>query len=142
MNRPPQYLWRSSGIGLFVTVDKSLSEADGGVPLQRAIPQLDELLARTRRLEVVSTRMRSVIRDADEQGVARNVAQQFEVGHRILNGGLVPILDLEADISRPIKAGAERRLLTRIEHHGVEPPGDVQSMLKLSIPTVDGLTFG
>ncbi len=138
----PHYLWRSKGVVPFVKVDKGLADPAEGVQLMRPMPGLDELLARARDLEVFGTKMRSVIQDADEQGIARNVAQQFEVGHQILDAGLVPILEPEVDIHSPSKAEAERLLLAGIERHLDELPGDEQIMLKLSIPSVDGFYDG
>lgn len=138
----PHYLWHSKGVVPFVKVDKGLEEPADGVQLMRPMPELDELLARARDLEVFGTKMRSVVKDADEQGVARIVAQQFEIGHRILDAGLVPILEPEVDITSPSKAEAERLLLAGIERHLEELPGDSQIMLKLSIPSEDGFYSG
>jgi fructose-bisphosphate aldolase, class I len=66
------------------------------------------------------------------------VAQQFEVGRRILATGLVPILEPEVDITSPQKAEAEELLRAAILEHLEEIPDGQQIMLKLSIPTVDG----
>ncbi len=134
----PSYLWQHKGVMSFVKVDKGLEDSADGVRLMRPMPQLDALLARARDLEVVGTKMRSVIELADRGGIERNVAQQFEVGQRILQAGLVPILEPEVDITSPQKAEAEELLLAAIVEHLDGLDDGQRIMLKLSIPTVDG----
>ncbi len=134
----PHYLWREKRIIPFVKVDKGLEDPQDGVRMMRPMPKLDVLLERARGLEVFGTKMRSVIQLADRAGVARNVAQQFEVGGRILAAGLVPILEPEVDITSPQKAEAEELLHAAIVEHLEEIPQGQQVMLKLSIPTIDG----
>lgn len=134
----PHYLWRKKGIIPFVKVDKGLEDPEDGVRMMRPMPELDALLERARGLEVFGTKMRSVIELADQAGIARNVAQQFEVGRRILDAGLVPILEPEVDITSPQKAEAEELLHAAILEHLEEIPDGQQIMLKLSIPSVDG----
>lgn len=134
----PHYLWRSKGVVPFVKVDKGLEDPQDGVRMMRPMPELDALLERARGLEVFGTKMRSVIELANSAGIARNVAQQFEVGRRILDAGLVPILEPEVDITSPEKAQAEELLHAGIMEHLGEIPDGQQIMLKLSIPTVDG----
>jgi fructose-bisphosphate aldolase, class I len=134
----PSYLWHQKGIVSFVKVDKGLEDTADGVRLMRPMPELDALLERARGLEVFGTKMRSVIELADRSGIERNVAQQFEVGQRILDAGLVPILEPEVDITSPQKAEAEELLLAAIVEHLDALTDDRQIMLKLSIPTVDG----
>jgi fructose-bisphosphate aldolase, class I len=134
----PHYLWRNKGVIPFVKVDKGLEDAEDGVRLMRPMPELDALLERARGLEVFGTKMRSVIQLADPAGIARNVAQQFEVGEQILDAGLVPILEPEVDITSPQKAEAEELLRAAILEHLEEIPDGQQIMLKLSIPSADG----
>jgi fructose-bisphosphate aldolase, class I len=134
----PSYLWQQKGVLSFVKVDKGLEDSADGVRLMRPMPQLDALLDRARDLEVIGTKMRSVIELADRAGIERNVAQQFEVGRRILAAGLVPILEPEVDITSPQKAAAEELLLAAIVEHLDALDDGQRIMLKLSIPTVDG----
>ena len=134
----PSYLWHQKGIVSFVKVDKGLEDTADGVRLMRPMPELDALLERARGLEVFGTKMRSVIELADHTGIERNVTQQFEVGQRILDAGLVPILEPEVDITSPQKAEAEELLLAAILEHLDALAEGQQVMLKLSIPTLDG----
>ncbi len=138
----PHYLWHNKGIIPFVKVDKGLEDPQDGVRMMRPMPELDALLERALGLEVFGTKMRSVIELANREGIARNVDQQFEVGRRILDAGLVPILEPEVDVTSPEKAEAEELLRAAILEHLEEIPDGQQIMLKLSIPSVDGFYTG
>lgn len=59
----------------------------------KEIPRLEELLSRARRSGVFGTKERSVIHAANPEGIARVVAQQVELGERVLAVDLVPILE-------------------------------------------------
>src|SRR3989337_1430277 len=95
------YLWSAKRVVPILKVDKGLAAEANGVQLMKPIPGLDGLLARARSKGVFGTKMRSVIKRADEAGVAAIVAQQFELGRQILAAGLVPILEPEVDIHSP-----------------------------------------
>ena len=134
-----QYLWEERGVVPFVKVDVGLADEEGGMQLMKPMPDLDALLVRARDNGVFGTKMRSVIKVADPDGVRRVVDQQFEVAERIRAAGLVPIVEPEVDIHSPQKREAEDLLLAELTRHldalGDGPP----VMLKLSLPTVDDL---
>ncbi len=133
-----RYLWDEKRIVPFVKVDKGLADEAAGVQLMKPLSDLEGLLARARSLDVFGTKMRSVVKHADPTGVAQVVEQQFEVGQRILEAGLVPILEPEVDIHSPGKAEAEQLLHAGIADHLDALPEGRQIMLKLTIPAVDG----
>jgi fructose-bisphosphate aldolase class I len=83
--------------------------------------------------------MRSVIKDADKDGVAAIVDQQFEVGAQISAAGLVPILEPEVSIKSPHKEEAEELLRAALQTHVDALPADATIMLKLTIPSRPGL---
>ena len=134
----PSYLWDVKHVVPFLKVDKGLADEADGVQLMKPIPGLDELLARAVAKGVFGTKMRSVIKLADEVGVEAVVAQQFEVAQQILDAGLVPIIEPEVDIHSPQKAAAEELLKASIVRHLDALGGDDRVMLKLSLPTEDG----
>ena len=135
----PTYLWEVKNVVPFLKVDKGLAEEQDGVQLMKPIPDLDSLLARGKAKGIFGTKMRSVIKRANEKGIAANVKQQFEIGRRILATGLVPIIEPEVDIKAPDKAEAEELLKAEIlkELNALKP--DQKVMLKLTIPTKDNL---
>ena len=130
-----QYLWEERGVVPFLKVDKGLAEAANGVKLMKPMPELDALLERAVSKGIFGTKMRSVIDAADPQGIADNIAQQFEVGKQILSHGLMPILEPEITITIADKAEAEDIALAEITKSLDGLPADKQIMLKLSLPT-------
>lgn len=130
-----KYLWENRHVVPFLKVDKGLADPKDDVKLMKPIDGLDALLDRGVANGVFGTKMRSVIDGADAKGVAAIVAQQFEIGLRILGKGLVPILEPEVTISIPDKADAEEMLLAEILKGLDEVPEGEEVMLKLSLPT-------
>lgn len=133
-----EFLWQTKRIVPFVKVDRGLADEADGVQLMKPMPDLAALLDRAREGGVFGTKMRSVIRSADAGAIDRVVAQQFDVGGRIRDAGLVPILEPEVDIHSPVKQAAEELLRTSLMGHLDALPDGRQVMLKLSIPSVDG----
>ena len=130
-----QYLWEERGVVPFLKVDKGLEEASNGVKMMKPMPELDALLERARAKGVFGTKMRSVVDAANPQGIAANVAQQFEVGKQILSHGLMPILEPEVTITIEDKAEAEDLILAEITKNLDTLADGQQVMLKLSLPT-------
>lgn len=87
----------------FLKVDKGLDEESNGVQLMKPIPDLDDLLKRANDRHIFGTKMRSVIKEANSEGIKAVVDQQFEIGKQIISAGLVPIIEPEVDINSPEK---------------------------------------
>jgi len=66
------------------------------VQLMKPISGLDELLTRAVAKRMFGTKMRSVIKLANDAGVKGVVDQQFAIGQDILAKGLVPIIEPES----------------------------------------------
>ena len=131
------YLWDVKGIIPILKVDKGLLDPEDGVQLMKPIPGLDKLLARARdERHIFGTKMRSVVKEANEAGIKKIVDQQFEIGLQIAAAGLVPILEPEVDIKCPDKAKAEEILKKNIMEHLAKLPEDTKLMFKVTIPTV------
>jgi fructose-bisphosphate aldolase, class I len=137
-----QYLWAQKRVVPFLKVDKGLADEQHGVQLMKPIDSLDELLARANGHRVFGTKMRSVIKDADKDGVTAVVDQQFEYAARISAAGLVPILEPEVSISSPHKTEAETLLQDALQTHLAALPDDARIMFKLTIPSEPGLYAG
>ena len=133
------YLWEKKGIVPFLKVDLGLQPQENGVQLMKPITDLDETLAQAKTHNIFGTKMRSVIKEANEKGIKAIVEQQFEIGKRIMAAGLVPILEPEVDIHIEDKEKAEDILLKYVEEEVAALPKDARLMFKFSIPTKDGL---
>lgn len=128
------YLWQKKNVVPFLKVDKGLADEENGVQVMKPMPGLDELLAKAVAKDVFGTKMRSVIKLANAQGIKAVVDQQFEVGKQILAAGLIPIIEPEVDIHSAEKAQAEALLKTEILAHLDALDEGVQVMLKLTLP--------
>lgn len=129
-----QYLWEQKQVVPFLKVDKGLAEESNGVQMMNPMPALDELLAKAKNQGVFGTKMRSVIKNADAEGIKSIVAQQFEVGKQIVAAGLVPIIEPEVDINAPDKAEAEALLKADMLTELDALAEDQNVMLKLTLP--------
>jgi len=128
------YLWNVKHIVPFLKVDKGLEAEVNGTQLLKAMPDLGALLAKANAQKVFGTKMRSVVKLANAQGVEALVEQQFAVAKEILAAGLMPIIEPEVDIHSPEKAAAEALLKASILKHLDRLSGDQQVMLKLTLP--------
>ena len=100
----------------------------------KPMPDLDALLKRAVGKGIFGTKMRSVIKLANPDGIRAVVAQQFEVGRQIIGHGLVPIIEPEVDIKSPQKAEAESILKREILAELAKQPASQPVMLKLTLP--------
>ena len=133
-----EYLWDVKNVVPFLKVDKGLEDESDGVQLMKPMPDLDALLARANEKGIFGTKMRSVIKNADDAGVKAIVDQQFEVGRQILSAGLVPIIEPEVDIHSPQKSEAEALLKANILDQLGQLGAAQRVMLKLTLPDTDG----
>ena len=131
------YLWNTKGVVPFIKVDKGLADEENGAQVMKPIPGLDDLLARSVAKNMFGTKMRSVIKMANQAGVDAVVAQQFEVGKQIIAAGLVPIIEPEVDINSPEKAEAEEMLRASLLEHTNKLGPDEHIMLKVTLPEED-----
>ncbi|MFA9423748.1 MAG: fructose bisphosphate aldolase [Sedimentibacter sp.] len=131
------YLWEKKGIIPILKVDKGLAEEKNGVQLMKPIPDLDSLLDRAVERNIFGTKMRSVIKKANRDGITKIVEQQFDYGKQIIKKGLVPILEPEVDINSSDKLESEKIMKEEILKHLNKLSKSEVIMLKLSIPTQD-----
>jgi len=133
------YLWNVKKVVPILKVDKGLADDANGVQLMKPMPDLDKLLARAKAKGIFGTKMRSVIKQADKDGIQAVVDQQFEVARQIIKAGLVPIIEPEVDIKCPDKAAAENLLKAALKAGLDQLASDQLVMLKLTIPDQDDL---
>lgn len=131
------YLWNVKRVVPFLKVDQGLASQKDGVQLMKPMPALAALLGKANTKGMFGTKMRSVIKEANEAGIKDVVTQQFDVARQIISAGLVPIIEPEVDIHCPEKAKAEQLLKQAILKQLNDLPAGQLVMLKLTIPTQD-----
>jgi fructose-bisphosphate aldolase, class I len=134
-----QFLWEKKQVVPFLKIDKGLADVSGDVQVMKPNPHLGALLERANAKKIFGTKMRSVIKNANAEGVTRVVDQQFEVAHQIMAAGLVPIIEPEVDIHSPSKAEAEDMLLGNLMRHIGQLKAGQNIMLKLTLPEKSNL---
>ena len=131
------YLWNVKRVVPFLKVDKGLAAEQRGVQLMKPMPGLAALLDRARAKRIFGTKMRSVIKHADDAGIKDIVTQQFDVARQIIAAGLVPIVEPEVDIHCPDKAAAEAMLEAALLQALDGLPAGQLVILKLTLPEKD-----
>ncbi|OBV11788.1 fructose bisphosphate aldolase [Erythrobacter dokdonensis] len=137
--KPTADALKARGIVPFIKVDEGLADEADGVQLMKPMTRLDALLEKSVANGMFGTKMRSVIKAANPEGIAAVVAQQFEVGAQIIAAGLMPIIEPEYDITAADRVAGEDILLAEIMKHLDALAEGSQVMLKLSIPATAGL---
>jgi len=132
-----EYLWENKKIVPFLKIDNGLAAEENGIQVMKAIPELDDRLARANGHKVFGTKMRSVIKLANRKGIQQIVDQQFEIGKKILAAGLVPIIEPEVDINSHEKEQAEGILKLEILDQLNKLKDNQNVMLKLTLPSQD-----
>jgi fructose-bisphosphate aldolase class I len=133
------YLWNVKQVVPFLKVDQGLAAEQDGVQLMKAMPALAELLTKAKAKSIFGTKMRSLIKRADQAGINSIVNQQFEVAEQILAAGLLPIVEPEVDVHSIEKAKSERLLKAAILEKLNQLTADEFVMLKLTLPEQDDL---
>jgi fructose-bisphosphate aldolase class I len=130
-----EFLWSKKRVVPLLKVDKGLADEQNGVQAMKPMPELDALLRRGVAKGIFGTKMRSVIKLANAEGIREVVAQQFAVGRQILGHNLVPIIEPEVDIKSPQKAEAEAMLRGELLAELDKQPASQPVMLKLTLPS-------
>ena len=131
----PQFLWEKRGVVPFLKIDKGLEDQSRGVQVMKPIPGLSETLASAKAQGVFGTKERSVIHEADADGIQAIVDNQMEVARAVLAAGMVPIIEPEVNIHSASTAEAEEILAGTLSAAIKTLPQGHEVMLKLTIPS-------
>lgn len=132
------YLWEVKRIVPLLKVDKGLADRKDGVQLMKPIPALAALLSKAKSSRIFGTKMRSLIHEANADGIREIVAQQFELASQIIAAGLAPIIEPEVSIKSSAKAEAEELLKAAILEKLNKLAANELVLLKLTLPEKDG----
>lgn len=104
------YLWEDKNIVPILKVDSGLAEFKDGVQMMKPFVGFDELLENAKERHIFGTKMRSVIKEYNEEGIKNVVDQQFDYAKKISEAGFVPIIEPEVDINSKDKGKIEELL--------------------------------
>ena len=130
------YLWDEKKIVSFLKIDKGLDELQNGVKLMKNIEGLSDELKEAKEKNIFGTKMRSVIYEANVEGIKQIVDQQFEIAKIICDAGLVPIIEPEVDIHSSEKEKCEEILKEEIKNKLATWNSEDKIMFKFTIPSV------
>ena len=130
------YLWDEKKIVSFLKIDKGLDKLQNGVKLMKNIEGLSDELKEAKEKNIFGTKMRSVIYEANAEGIKRIVDQQFEIAKTICDAGLVPIIEPEVDIHSAEKEKCEEILKEEIKNKLATWNSEDKIMFKFTIPSV------
>lgn len=133
-----EYLWHKKGIVPFLKIDRGLALQNNGVQVMKDIVDLDGLLKKAISKNIFGTKMRSVIKEANEEGIKEVLEQQFKIAKVIISYGLVPIIEPEVDIYSCDKEKCEKILKKYLKENLEKLDKGAKIILKLTIPSVDG----
>ncbi len=133
------YLWSNKNIVSFLKVDKGLADEKDNCKIMKEIPDLADQCKLAVERGAFGTKMRSVIYDANSEGIKEVVDQQFEFAKIICAHGLVPIIEPEVDINSPRKEEAEEILHKLIVEKLESWDKEDLIMFKFTIPTKENL---
>ncbi len=129
------YLWEKRGIVPILKIDEGLDKLESGVQMMKPLKQIDELLKTAKERNIFGTKMRSVIKELNEEGIKKVVEQQFEFAKKISKAGFVPIIEPEVDINADKKEEIEELLKEEILKHLEALNEDTFVIFKLTLPT-------
>ena len=133
------YLWEEKGIVPILKIDEGLDAEKDGAQLMKPFKGLDELLANAKERNIFGTKMRSVVKELNEESIKKVVEQQFDYAKKISAAGFVPIIEPEVDIHAKDKAEIEDLLKKHLVEELKNLDKDTYVMFKLTIPEKENL---
>lgn len=133
------YLWEEKGIVPILKVDEGLDEEKDGAQLMKPFKHIDELLANAKERNIFGTKMRSVVKELNEESIKKVVEQQFDYAKKISAAGFVPIIEPEVDIHAKDKAEIEDLLKKYLMEKLKKLDKDTYVMFKLTLPEKENL---
>ena len=133
------YLWEEKGIVPILKVDEGLDVEKDGAQLMKPFKHIDELLENAKERNIFGTKMRSVVKELNEESIKKVVEQQFDYAKKISEAGFVPIIEPEVDIHAKDKAEIEEVLKKYLVEELKKLDKDTYVMFKLTLPEKENL---
>lgn len=133
------YLWEEKGIVPILKVDEGLDVEKDGAQLMKPFKHIDELLTNAKERNIFGTKMRSVVKELNEESIKKVVEQQFDYAKKISAAGFVPIIEPEVDIHAKDKAEIEEVLKKYLVEELKKLDKNTYVMFKLTLPEKENL---
>ena len=133
------YLWEEKGIVPILKVDEGLDVEKDGAQLMKPFKHIDKLLANAKERNIFGTKMRSVVKELNEESIKKVVEQQFDYAKKISAAGFVPIIEPEVDIHAKDKAEIEEVLKKYLVEELKKLDKETYVMFKLTLPEKENL---
>jgi len=134
-NRPlPKYLWEVKKIVPFVSIAKGLKSARDGVQLMTEVTELEKVLVKALRMNVVGAKTCSVINAPNKDGISQVVKQHMQIARKVLDAGMVPLIQIAVESSAEEKFLCERELVLQLLSGLKGLRGAEKVLLWLSLP--------
>lgn len=133
------YLWEEKGIVPILKVDEGLDVEKDGAQLMKPFKHIDELLENAKERNIFGTKMRSVVKELNEESIKKVIEQQFDYAKKISAAGFVPIIEPEVDIHAKDKAEIEEVLKKYLVEELKKLDKDTYVMFKLTLPEKENL---
>mmetsp|Transcript_127207 Transcript_127207/g.245336 ORF Transcript_127207/g.245336 Transcript_127207/m.245336 type:complete len:1311 (+) Transcript_127207:109-4041(+) len=133
-----KYLWEVMRIVPFMKLDKGLAAEEDGVRQMKEVRHLRQKLDKAIKAGICGTITRSVIRLPNQAGIRSVVDQQIQLAKTIMLKHLVPILQIEIDVSSPDKARCERVLVNSLCRGLEELTSEQRVILDVTLPETPG----
>ncbi|WP_062551313.1 fructose bisphosphate aldolase [Peptoniphilus phoceensis] len=133
------YLWEEKGIVPILKVDEGLDVEKDGAKLMKPFKHIDELLENAKERNIFGTKMRSVVKELNEESIKKVVEQQFDYAKKISKAGFVPIIEPEVDIHAKDKAEIEEVLKKYLVEELKKLDKETYVMFKLTLPEKENL---
>ncbi len=133
------YLWEEKGIVPILKVDEGLDVEKDGAQLMKPFKHIDELLTNAKERNIFGTKMRSVVKELNEESIKKVVEQQFDYAKKISAAGFVPIIEPEVDIHAKDKAEIEEVLKKYLVEELKKLDKETYVMFKLTLPEKENL---
>lgn len=133
------YLWEEKGIVPILKIDEGLDIEKDGAQLMKPFKHIDELLENAKERNIFGTKMRSVVKELNEESIKKVVKQQFDYAKKISKAGFVPIIEPEVDIHAKDKVEIEEVLKKYLVEELKKLDKETYVMFKLTLPEKENL---
>lgn len=129
-----QYITRDKGMSIFLKIDDGLAPMSSGVQLFKQVTKFEDWIKKAKENNIIGMKSRSLILEANEDGIKEIVTQQIELAKSVHKVGFLPMLEPDIGLHIRDKKQAELYLKKHLIKEIRELPEDMFITLKLTLP--------